>query len=471
MPYENQDNQYSPYYQHSAVEQDGSGVRNICQSYSYQPLGSYQSRPQQSAAQGAHVASRSYSDQGYGNVTSSGHNATYDSRNGYENERSSVDATNFGNLAYASSLSRARTPPQQSYPRNSSSIYALNAPAPASKDDNQGDGRTANASLGKDTSRDHPITHAQYLSSGYNSNTGMNNPVQPRYGTPQASHQPGWQYVSAQQNLEQSHATSGQGVKSASSGIAFPTNPSPSFTPSHNTSPQSGGQRRSGERSQPQHKQYDSNTPVSSVLKNPYAAARTQKPTVGHIESRQVGLTSISQPSNTSKTNNSAHDTTLQNTQDHPSSNLATHFNRQRCQQPTPTQECHPTTVDPSQVFNNYEYQQRKEEESAKTSLAEAVRSVHSAIPTDNLLSGIGRSGGTGLHTGSSQPNDVREAVVSAVHNLNEDDSATKERMESEMKQMLERMRDYKAKDPSLFLRIWEQVKKVSMMMFGHPRG
>ena len=36
-----------------------------------------------------------------------------------------------------------------------------------------------------------------------------------------------------------------------------------------------------------------------------------------------------------------------------------------------------------------------------------------------------------------------------------------KEQMEAEMKLMLEKMREYKAKDPSLFLQIWEQVKKV----------
>ena len=41
-------------------------------------------------------------------------------------------------------------------------------------------------------------------------------------------------------------------------------------------------------------------------------------------------------------------------------------------------------------------------------------------------------------------------------------DSATKEQMELEMKQMIEKMRDYKAKDPTLFSQVWEQVKKVS---------
>ena len=30
------------------------------------------------------------------------------------------------------------------------------------------------------------------------------------------------------------------------------------------------------------------------------------------------------------------------------------------------------------------------------------------------------------------------------------------------MKQMIEKMRDYKAKDRSLFNEVWEQVKKVS---------
>ena len=43
-----------------------------------------------------------------------------------------------------------------------------------------------------------------------------------------------------------------------------------------------------------------------------------------------------------------------------------------------------------------------------------------------------------------------------------EQGSTNKDQIEMEMKQMIEKMRDYKAKDPSLFTQIWEQVKKVS---------
>jgi hypothetical protein len=37
--------------------------------------------------------------------------------------------------------------------------------------------------------------------------------------------------------------------------------------------------------------------------------------------------------------------------------------------------------------------------------------------------------------------------------------------MEAEMKLMLEKMREYKAKDPSLFSQIWDQVKKVCVLL------
>ena len=80
-----------------------------------------------------------------------------------------------------------------------------------------------------------------------------------------------------------------------------------------------------------------------------------------------------------------------------------------------------PSTVDPSHVFDQYEYQRRQAVAKKQTS-------------------SISSSAATGLNS----------------------ESSTEEQMKLEMKQMIEKMRDYKAKDPSLFSHIWEQVKKVS---------
>lgn len=90
----------------------------------------------------------------------------------------------------------------------------------------------------------------------------------------------------------------------------------------------------------------------------------------------------------------------------------------------------HPVTVDPNQIFNHQEYQRRQ----ATTTAATTRR-------TDQVL---------------ERKTDATKASASV------GDASTKEQMELEMKQMIDKMREYKAKDPNLFLHIWEQVKKVS---------
>lgn len=45
--------------------------------------------------------------------------------------------------------------------------------------------------------------------------------------------------------------------------------------------------------------------------------------------------------------------------------------------------------------------------------------------------------------------------------------STSKNDMELDMRQMIEKMWDYNAKDPNLFSHIWEQVRKVSAL--GRP--
>ncbi len=88
-------------------------------------------------------------------------------------------------------------------------------------------------------------------------------------------------------------------------------------------------------------------------------------------------------------------------------------------------------TVDPSQIFNQYEYQRRQ--------VAAAVE----AAATE----------------------EIPKARASALINA-DPDSTKKAQMELEMKQMIEKMRDYKAKDPSLFSQIWEQLKKVGISCY-----
>lgn len=104
-------------------------------------------------------------------------------------------------------------------------------------------------------------------------------------------------------------------------------------------------------------------------------------------------------------------------------------------QSTTPVENQVPKTVDPSQVFNQYEYQRRQ--------VAAAVE--------------------------AAAAKEIPKATTSAMVNA-DSDSTKKAQMELEMKQMIEKMRDYKAKDPSLFSQIWEQVKKVSNLCCFHKR-
>ena len=102
-----------------------------------------------------------------------------------------------------------------------------------------------------------------------------------------------------------------------------------------------------------------------------------------------------------------------------------------------------PTTIDPNKVFNQYEYQKRQEAIAAEAKAAKekaALEAEAQRKQADQRVTAV-----------------TQDSAVSQ-HN---DDSSMKTQMEAEMKLMLEKMRDYKSKDPGLFSQIWEQVKKA----------
>ncbi|KAL8823707.1 MAG: hypothetical protein Q9191_005619 [Dirinaria sp. TL-2023a] len=100
------------------------------------------------------------------------------------------------------------------------------------------------------------------------------------------------------------------------------------------------------------------------------------------------------------------------------------------------TPPSNPTTIDPSKVFNLYEYQRRQ---NAAVAEAKVVREKAAAEAEQRRKS----------------------EQMTASTKLAQDEGFRKERMEVEMKLMLEKMREYKSKDPALFSQIWEQVKKA----------
>ena len=122
------------------------------------------------------------------------------------------------------------------------------------------------------------------------------------------------------------------------------------------------------------------------------------------------------------------------------------------------------TTVDPSQVFNHYEYQRRRQAQAAVAAAAKDVRKVNEIQPGsyDTHVQVNGDAWQTPGQSGPPRINGTGQNVptsdVPPLHDFN----AQREEIEAEMKLMLEKMREYKAKDPSLFSQVWEQVKKVS---------
>ncbi|KAL8931137.1 MAG: hypothetical protein Q9208_000241 [Pyrenodesmia sp. 3 TL-2023] len=105
-------------------------------------------------------------------------------------------------------------------------------------------------------------------------------------------------------------------------------------------------------------------------------------------------------------------------------------------------EELAPTTVDPSHVFNHQEYQRRQAEAAAaKKAAEEQARKAAEAEETRKATEAA-----------------AALKQVSESHNA---EPSREEQMAAEMRQMIEKMRDYKSKDPSLFTQIWEQVKKT----------
>lgn len=104
---------------------------------------------------------------------------------------------------------------------------------------------------------------------------------------------------------------------------------------------------------------------------------------------------------------------------------------------PTNPTNHRPTTIDPNKVFNEYEYQKRQ------AVIAAEVKANREKAEVE------------------AKQAEAKQAEQAAVSKAPTDEVAMKEQMETEMKLMLEKMRDYKSKDPGLFSQIWEQVKKA----------
>lgn len=456
--------QYSPYYQQPGTGQDGQRAGSTYQTNSYQPISTFQTH-------GTTSATSSYDGHRYGSASSAANVPIYKARTGHANGRSSVDSTSLGNLGYASSLGRAFTSSHQHNAYDSSNHYRSDAAASTSVVHSQVDSEGATGTSKVNSSKSPVASQAQYAtyqpnsvggfsypSQAYSRNTGRNSPAPPPNATPQASQQPSLRYKPKQTAFQPVHQAKRHSVHSTESRATPASNHSSGLGSLHDTSSRLNSQQEKEEQSSTHNRQHRPNSPASSNLPGSHASARPQQLQLGRLQGEKIDVTG--QPQKGDK----PHGVRSLDNMVGLSDGYRQSPSVQSSQQTTPVQGHHPMTVDPSQVFNDYEYQRRKDEELAKRGAEKVPRVAQSTPQGNNPSYAAHRSVDERSHSVSSQPSDVLQAAKAAIGNPFETDTSRKDQMELEMKQMIEKMRDYKAKDPGLFSQIWEQVKKVSSL-------
>lgn len=447
-------NQYSPYWQQTAGQTTSQNAgHNVAQTgSSYQPLSAYQSNqqtPQSSFSQASGNSGGAYGGQGYGsvNINGAGNARSQDTRASYNiNDRASIDgATALGNLAYASSLGRDGSTTQQtsnnSRQQSNAEYNTANSYGVASAPSLQyrtGEGRRgSHGSSREDYTRSQPATASPSFgysanNTGYQGPTGNNTQAQAQYLPPSRS--------SAEQHKNQysqpPRPPSGQAIQQSHSRLGSQAAPSPPLNGNHSTPNQSAVSKNSAivrgrEKTRVQTPQSNKQMSASQVPGGP-----TQTPQVPQSATNsQAERNTKKQPA----ANASAKGTAASRINEARQSPTVLSRHDQSSKPATPVEPQY-TTVDPSQVFNHEEYSRRQAAAAAEVAVIKKAAEEAEAA----------RFAATLPKPPTTQTNGT------------ELDSAKKDQMELEMKQMIEKMRDYKAKDPSLFTQIWEQVKKVS---------
>ena len=377
---------------------------------------------------------------------------------GYGNPRTPGDTTALGNLAYASTL-RQSSGPQQRPPDYSS--QAQNGGYDQSQ--SQIDGHGIQRSDSRD-SRGSSNINSSYTSapsySTYSATSGQPNQEFSMYNGNYRSYQPAYQHAQpARQETSDARRATQNTVP------APPSRPA-SGQSTHASRPQSSQQSnkrsRAAIRTPVQQSSGSRSNPAQAVNRNSYQPSassdevqlsrqlNTQQTGPGAVTTAPPSRASASSPAghvrapSNASTNERLAGRPPQSAQLPPIQNVPTTESEPRT---NAVHYQHPTTVDPNQVFNHYEYEKRQAEaeaskrkaaaeaEEAKRKAPAAKQVQHTALPNANV-NGVSANG-------------------------IDEEARKKEQMETEMKLMLEKMREYKSKDPTLFSQIWESVKKA----------
>lgn len=418
---------HSPYYQGNA-EQDGrnqqsyqNSSRENTTSYQRQTYPSMTSAPttQPYLSAQASLGATSTSHGGYhtARVETQTHGGPPAINHYPAISRSSIDTTALGNLAYASSLGQDSHSRNQAAPaRNNSSMQQI-----------------------IDYNRSQPTTSFS-ASSLYGINASSTNEYDPRrsenrepastrstdmqnaYGSPYGM------YTYAQ-NRE--NASSPQAMNRPDSGARMTERASKQTSLTHPPRPASGQNVRLTQSS-------NQSTPLNRAASNGSHVSEHSHPQpqqMSNVPSKPLPASSpIFRSSHAMTTQGQLSENHRHQTH---SPSLSHGFNLDNREQFIQRDTQVPTTIDPNKIFNQVEHLKRQaavaaEAETARKTAGDAARKKAEA-----------------------------EAQASINENASSSVPSTKDRMELEMKQMIEKMRDYKAKDPNLFSQIWEQVKKV----------
>lgn len=398
-----------------------------------------------------------------------------DSRGGYGyTPRSSIDTTALGNLAHASSLG------QDSHhargPRDSSSLQQLinyNRSQQSQTYDGSLAYGTSNSSYGygqqlSDSREIASSTRDDYSRSQYQpQNQGQSSAAHQysQYATTAGYGSPTTAYTTSSEAsqpsiAQSSYQTSGEDQRhKAQQYYSQPVRPTSGQ--SYRTTDQSS--RFSPQASQSPTLSTHRATTASSNLSIPKAYS-TQRPAYGHNPSSQQPPYAESRLSNLAgqtadKRHSSSASTASKPSDQHPSSSTLDSELPQQSPVVRPNSETQksleeqiPKTVDPSHVFNHYEYQRRQT--AAAAAEAERRRKVAEAEETRKATEAAAAL----KRVSESQVQQLPDSASSIPASASKE---KEEQMAAEMRMMIEKMRDYKSKDPALFSQIWEQVKKT----------
>lgn len=432
--------QYSPYWQQTTGQTTPQNPsQNVGKSSnSYQPLSAYQKNQQPSQSfisQSADNSGAGYGSQDFGNVNVNGpgNGRSQDSRLGYpnSNDRASIDgATALGNLAYASSLGRESNKNRQQFNYSTVSSYGVGSVPPIQY--RTGDERRdSNGSSREDITRSQQATASP--SFGYSANNvgypgssaGSNPQAQPQYSQPSrySTEQPRSQYS------QPPRPPSSQSIQQSHSRLGYQDAPSPTPSANQHVSNQAQVSQNTGgiggkEQTRVHTPQSEKRTPQApkETTRKPQGPQATANSPTESASKRDAAVFASARETMAKRVNEVRQPPAVDS-------------RRGQASKPGTPVESQYTTVDPSQVFNHDEYSKRQAAAAAKKAAEESEAARLAAT--------------------QSKP-------ATPQSNGTEPDSAKKDQIELEMKQMIEKMRDYKAKDPSLFSQVWEQVKKVS---------